>query len=37
MTNPATTTRIAACGCGQLRIEFDGEPLGVGVCHCFAC
>jgi len=37
MTNPATTTRTAACGCGQLRIEVDGEPLGVGVCHCFAC
>jgi len=31
------TKRIAACSCGQLRIEVDGEPLGVGVCHCLAC
>jgi hypothetical protein len=30
-------TRIAACTCGQLRIEVHGEPLGVGVCHCLAC
>jgi hypothetical protein len=22
---------------GQLRIEVQGEPLGVGVCHCLAC
>jgi hypothetical protein len=29
--------RTATCSCGQLRIEVDGEPLGVGVCHCLAC
>ena len=29
--------RSASCSCGQLRIEVDGEPLGVGVCHCLAC
>ena len=29
--------RTAACSCGQLRIEVDGEPLGVGLCHCLAC
>lgn len=29
--------RTASCSCGQLRIEVSGEPLGVGVCHCFAC
>lgn len=29
--------RIASCCCGQLRIEVDGEPRGVGVCHCLAC
>lgn len=31
------TTRTGSCGCGQLRIEVRGEPLGVGVCHCLAC
>ena len=31
------STRIASCSCGQLRVEVTGEPLGVGVCHCFAC
>lgn len=30
-------TRTATCSCGQLKIEVDGEPLGVGLCHCFAC
>jgi hypothetical protein len=29
--------RTATCCCGQLRIEVEGEPLGVGVCHCLAC
>ncbi len=31
------TSRTAACSCGQLRIEVEGQPLGVGVCHCLAC
>ena len=30
-------TRTAACVCGQLSIEFEGDPRGVGVCHCLAC
>jgi hypothetical protein len=30
-------SRSASCCCGQLRIEVHGEPLGTGVCHCFAC
>lgn len=30
-------TRTAACSCGQLRIAVQGEPLGVGLCHCLAC
>ena len=30
-------SRTAFCSCGQLRIEVQGEPLGVGVCHCLAC
>src|SRR3569833_10247 len=31
------TTRTASCSCGQLRIKVEGEPRGVGVCHCLAC
>ena len=31
------STRTASCFCGQLRIEVEGEPRGVGVCHCLAC
>ena len=30
-------SRTASCCCGQLRIQVQGEPLGVGVCHCLAC
>ena len=30
-------SRTASCSCGQLRIRVDGEPLGVGICHCLAC
>jgi hypothetical protein len=29
--------RTAACGCGQLQIEVQDRPRGVGVCHCLAC
>ena len=31
------TTRIAACVCGQLRLEVQGDSLGGGICHCLAC
>lgn len=30
-------TKTASCFCGQLQIEVQGEPLGVGLCHCLAC
>ena len=30
-------SRTASCSCGQLRIQVEGEPKGVGICHCFAC
>src|SRR5262245_20116344 len=30
-------SRNASCSCGQLRIEVEGEPTGVGLCHCLAC
>ncbi|RDI99907.1 GFA family protein [Dyella solisilvae] len=29
--------KTASCYCGQLRIEVQGEPLGIGICHCLAC
>lgn len=31
------SSRTASCSCGQLRIRVEGEPLGVGICHCLAC
>ena len=31
------TSRTASCYCGQLGIEVNGEPQGIGVCHCLAC
>jgi hypothetical protein len=30
-------TRDAACSCGQLRLEADGDPIRISVCHCLAC
>jgi glyoxylase-like metal-dependent hydrolase (beta-lactamase superfamily II) len=30
-------TREAACHCGQLRLEVDGDPFSVSICNCFAC
>jgi hypothetical protein len=32
------TVRIASCSCGQLQAEVRTEtPIGVSVCHCYAC
>ena len=31
------SSRIASCSCGQLRIQVEGEPRGVGLCHCLEC
>lgn len=31
------SSRTASCSCGQLRIEVEWPPRGVGVCHCLAC
>ena len=31
------SSRTASCSCGQLRIEVEGPPRGVGLCHCLAC
>ena len=30
-------TREAACSCGALAAEREGEPVRVSVCHCLAC
>ena len=30
-------TRDAACHCGQLRLEVDGDPFVVSICSCLAC
>ena len=31
------TTRVAACACGQVRLECEGEPALVAICGCTAC
>jgi hypothetical protein len=31
------STRDAACSCGQLRLEAEGDPVRVSMCHCLAC
>ena len=30
-------TRQASCGCGQLRVTCEGEPVRISICHCDAC
>ncbi|HEX3453516.1 MAG TPA: GFA family protein [Gaiellaceae bacterium] len=30
-------TREAACHCGQLRLEVEGEPMRVSICNCLPC
>src|SRR4051812_4031528 len=30
-------TREATCSCGQLRVETEGEPIRISMCHCLAC
>jgi hypothetical protein len=30
-------TRDAACSCGQLRLEAEGDPIRISMCHCLAC
>jgi hypothetical protein len=30
-------SRTASCSCGQLGVEVEGEPRGVGICNCHAC
>ncbi|HEY1567325.1 MAG TPA: GFA family protein [Solirubrobacteraceae bacterium] len=30
-------THEAACSCGQLAVELEGDPVRASVCHCLAC
>jgi hypothetical protein len=30
-------SRVAACSCGQLRLEAAGDPMQINMCHCLAC
>lgn len=29
--------RTASCSCGALRVECEGEPVSVSLCHCLEC
>jgi hypothetical protein len=31
------SSREAACGCGQLRVTVEGDPVRISMCHCLAC
>jgi hypothetical protein len=31
------TPRRAACSCGQLHLDAEGDPLRISICHCLAC
>ena len=29
--------RMATCACGQLRVDYAGDPVRVSLCHCLDC
>jgi hypothetical protein len=31
------SAREAACSCGQLRVNVEGDPVRISMCHCLAC
>lgn len=33
----APALRTAACSCGQLTVQVQGDPARVSLCHCLAC
>ncbi|PYH92885.1 hypothetical protein BO71DRAFT_400200 [Aspergillus ellipticus CBS 707.79] len=28
---------VGGCFCGKVRVEYPGQPVAVGVCHCMDC
>jgi hypothetical protein len=30
-------THVGACFCGAVEVTVEGEPLGMGYCHCRSC
>jgi hypothetical protein len=30
-------THVGSCFCGTVQLEVDGEPEGMGYCHCRSC
>jgi hypothetical protein len=34
---PMMVRREATCSCGELRLQADGDPVRISVCHCLAC
>ena len=34
---PMMERREATCSCGELRLQADGDPVRISVCHCLAC
>lgn len=33
----STSSRLAACSCGQLTAKVTGDPVRISICHCLAC
>jgi hypothetical protein len=31
------TVRHASCSCGQLKVNCEGDPVRISICHCLAC
>ena len=30
-------TYTASCMCGTVSVEVEGDPVGMGICHCKVC
>jgi hypothetical protein len=37
MITAMPTIHTAACSCGQLHLEAEGDPVRISVCHCLEC
>ena len=31
------TSYTASCMCGTVSVEVEGDPVGMGICHCKVC